>query len=78
MTGCWLNLRGDLYLKVFKNSPVKEGLNCALCDKSTKFGTVVVYGKVTISKIGGTLKSPLVSFGGHFFKMAARGNFLWS
>ena len=34
------------------------GWNRALCDKSTKFGTVVVYGKVTILKIGGTLEMP--------------------
>ena len=34
------------------------GSNRALCDKSTKFGTVVVYAKVTILKIGGTLKMP--------------------
>ena len=34
------------------------GWNRALCDKSTKFGTVVVNAKVTILKIGGTLKMP--------------------
>ena len=34
------------------------GSNRALCDKSTKFGTVVVYANVTILKIGGTLKMP--------------------
>ena len=34
------------------------GWNCALCDKSTKYGTVVVYGQLTILKIGGTLKMP--------------------
>ena len=44
------------------------GSNRALCDKSTKFGTVVVYAKVTILKIGGTLKMPWVNFGGHFSK----------
>ena len=34
------------------------GWNRALCDKSTKFVTVVVYGKLTFLKIGGTLKMP--------------------
>ena len=34
------------------------GWNRALCDKSTNFDTVVVYAKVTILKIGGTLKMP--------------------
>ena len=34
------------------------GSNRELCDNSTKFGTVVVYAKVTILKIGGTLKMP--------------------
>ena len=49
-------------------SPVDKAYNRALFDKSTTFGAVVVYGKVTISKIGGTPKLTKVSFGGHFSK----------
>ena len=54
-----------LYLEIYEEelSIVQRirdnfGWNRALCDKSTKFGTVEVYGKVTILKIGGTLKMP--------------------
>ena len=41
------------------------GWNRALCDKSTKYATVVVYGKVTVLKIGGT-PALLYEFSGSF------------